>query len=211
MLNHCFHRIIPNPLSPTPHLTCDSRAVPYNIVTAMVHRLIAEDCFAAGIAEVPIKVTRVASPLSLPMQPSSPRNPIALALWANAILLGGILIALLSHANVPSFLPAAFGQNQGAIAGGAGVYVMPGQLAERQWGCYLLDVDAKTLVAYQYMPGDRKLQFVAARSYDHDRKLHDMSTWPPTEDIRKLVEKEKQGFRNREEVAPPQNPELPKP
>ena len=145
------------------------------------------------------------------MQPSSPRNSIALALWANAILVGGILIAMLSRGNVPSLMPTAFGQNQGAIAGGAGVFVMPCQLADKQWGCYLLDVDARTLIAYQYTPGDRKLQFVAARSYDADRKLHDMSTWPPTEEIRKLVEKEKQGFRNREENVPPVNPEVPKP
>ncbi len=144
------------------------------------------------------------------MQPSSPRNPIALALWANAILLGGILIAMLSRGSMPSFIPNAFGENQGPIAGGAGVFVMPGQLAERQWGCYLLDVDAKTLVAYQYMPGERRLQFVAARSYEYDRKLHDMSTWPPTEEIRKLVEKEKQGFRKVEENVPANNPEIQK-
>ena len=144
------------------------------------------------------------------MSSPSPRNPIALALWANAILLGGILIAMLARGNMPSMLPAAFGENQGPIAGGAGVFIMPAQLADRQWGCYLLDVDAKTLVAYQYMPGERKLQFVAARTYEYDRKLHDMSTAPPTEEIRKLVEKEKQGFRKVDENVPANNPDVQK-
>ena len=144
------------------------------------------------------------------MQPSSPRNSIAVALWANAILIGGILIAMLSRGNGPSLIPAAFGQNQGAIAGGAGVFVMPCQLADKQWGCYLLDVDAKTLIAYQYEPGVRQLRFVASRYYEYDRQLRDMSTSPPTEEIRKLVEKQKQGFRNRDENVPPVNPEPPK-
>jgi hypothetical protein len=126
------------------------------------------------------------------------RNPIVLALWANAILLAGILVLMLSRSGYPSFLPAALAQpqQQAPIAGGAGVFVMPGQLASNIWGAYLLDVDAGTLVVYQYEPGNRKLRFVAARSYKYDRQLHDMSTEPATEDIHRLVEREKQqGFK----------------
>ena len=143
------------------------------------------------------------------MKPPRRKNPIALALWANAILLGGILIVLLTRNSGPSLLPTAFGQ-QAPIAGGAGVFVMPCQLADKQWGAYLMDVDAGTLVVYQYEPGIRQLKFVAARSYQWDRKLTNMSTSPPTEEIRRLVEKEKQGFRRQEENAVPANPEQPK-
>ncbi len=51
---------------------------------------------------------------------------------------------------------AVYAQNQPPIAGGAGVFVMPAQIGPGQWGCYLLDVDAGTLCAYQYMPGSRR-------------------------------------------------------
>ena len=83
---------------------------------------------------------------------------------------------MLTRGGYPSFLSAAFAQpqQQAPIAGGAGVFVMPGQLANNMWGAYLLDVDAGTLVVYQYEPGNRQLHFVAARSYKYDRQLHDM-------------------------------------
>ena len=135
------------------------------------------------------------------------KNPVTIALWANAALLGGILIALLSRGNAPSLLPSAFGQNQVPIAGGAGIFVMPAQLANNVWGCYLLDVDTHTLVAYQYEPGIRKLTFVAARSYEWDRFLKDINTTPPTEEIRRQVERQRQGLRKPEENVPPVNPE----
>jgi hypothetical protein len=135
------------------------------------------------------------------------RNPVVLALWANAILLGGVLVVLLTRGNYPSMLSPAFGQNQAPIAGGAGVFVMPCQLGDKQWGAYLLDVDAGTLVVYQYEPGVRKLSFVAARTYKYDRRLHDMSTSPPTDDIRRLVEREQQGSRRAEEAPPAVAPE----
>jgi hypothetical protein len=144
------------------------------------------------------------------MKSTHPRNPIAVALWANAILLAGIFVVVVSRGSGPTLVPAAFGQNQAPIAGGAGVFIMPCQLAERQWGCYLLDVDAKTLVCYQYEPAARHLNLVASRYYEYDRKLHDMSTTPPTEEIRRLVEREKQGSRKREDDAPPVSPEPPK-
>ena len=133
------------------------------------------------------------------MKRPRPRNFVALALWANAILLGGILIAMLARGHGPWLTSAAYAE-QAPIAGGAGVFVMPGQLGDRQFGCYLLDVDAQNLIVYQYEPGSRHLTFVAARSYKYDRKMHDFSTSPPTEEIRKLMEKEQQGFRK--ESAP---------
>ena len=129
------------------------------------------------------------------------QNPLIVALWANAILLGGILIAMLARSGNASFAATALGQNQAPIAGGAGVFVMPCQLATNQWGCYLMDIDAKTLVVYQYEPGIRQLRYVAARYFEHDRKLHDMSTSPPTEEVRQMVEKAKQGFRKADEKA----------
>src|SRR5436305_8141143 len=105
------------------------------------------------------------------------RNPIALALWANAILLAGILIVLLGRSNSPTFLPMAFGADETAklplnpppIAGGGGIFLMPGQFSQNIWGCYIMDVDRQTLCAYTVTGSPPTLRLVAARSFRYDR------------------------------------------
>ena len=134
------------------------------------------------------------------------RNPVVVALWANAILLAGILIAMLARGGTPSLLHAAFADQVPPIAGGGGVFIMPSQLSRDTWGCYLIDVDRQNLVVYDYQPGIHKLTLRAARSYKYDRNLHDLSTEPPTEEVRRLWEKE-QNMRKVEENVQPQNPE----
>jgi hypothetical protein len=126
---------------------------------------------------------------------TSPRSnkPLILALWANAALLAVIALLLVNRGGVPSFLPAAYAQNQPPIAGGAGIFVMPGQFRENVWGCYLLDVDSKTLCAYQYFPGEKKLRLAAARSYRSDVKLDNFNTDPSPNEIKALVERQQAG------------------
>jgi len=64
------------------------------------------------------------------------------------------------------------------------------------WGCYVMDVDAQTLVAYQYYPGDRKLRLMAARDFSFDRFLKEFNTDDPTPaDVKNLVEKERNKAR----------------
>jgi hypothetical protein len=120
-------------------------------------------------------------------------NPIAKALWANAVVLGLILVVLLTRSNVPSFLPAAHAQNQPPIAGGAGVFVMPAQMQGNVWGAYLLDVDNKTICAYQFYPGEKKLRLTAARSYKWDVKLENFNTDLTPNEVKALVERQQAG------------------
>src|SRR4051812_20114555 len=93
---------------------------------------------------------------------------IALALWANALVLGAGLIVLISRGNggLPGGFPivaqSAMAQQMPAIGGGAGVFVVPAQLSPNTWGCYLLNIDAQTLVSYQFYPADKQLRLVAA-------------------------------------------------
>ena len=119
------------------------------------------------------------------------KNPIVIALYVNALLLAGILGSLLTSRLSGTSNSTVFAQNQPAIGGGAGIFVMPAQFASNLWGCYLLDVDTGTVVAYAYEPGVRKLTFVAARSYKNDRFLTDFGTAPPTEEVRAWVEKQR--------------------
>jgi len=128
---------------------------------------------------------------SPPMTPPRPNRSLIIALWANAALLAIIAILMLTRTGGPSLLPAAFAQNQPPIAGGAGVFVMPCQVQTNVWGAYMLDVDAKTLAIYQYLPGDKRLRLLAARSYKYDTRLENFNTDNPTpREVRALVERQ---------------------
>ncbi|MGA3065934.1 MAG: hypothetical protein ABSF29_03715 [Tepidisphaeraceae bacterium] len=119
---------------------------------------------------------------------SNPRNPVALALYANAAVLFGILIVLLDRPH--ALVSPAFGDapTQAPIAGGGGVYIMPCQLHPNVWGCFLLDVDHNTLCAYEYRAGDKSLVLTAARDYQYDLQLRNYDTFPPFYDVKKLVD-----------------------
>ena len=126
------------------------------------------------------------------MLPKSPRNPVAIALYVNAALLAAILIALLARDSSPTLIaPAMAQQQQPAIAGGAGVFVVPAQFSTTTWGCYLMDVDAQTLVAYQYLPGEKKLRLMAARNFRYDRKLGQYNTDTPSPaEVKELLDQQ---------------------
>src|SRR5580765_2661450 len=96
------------------------------------------------------------------------------ALYLNAALLGAVVLILLSRDGSPSILPSAYAQNQLPIAGGAGVFIVPAQFGGNNYGCYLMDVDRQTLCVYQF--ADKKLRLMAARSFEHDRKLKNYYT-----------------------------------
>jgi hypothetical protein len=138
-------------------------------------------------------------------------NPIALALWANAVLLALILAVIVSRANSPSIVPQALAQYQQPIAGGSGIYIMPGQFSEHTWGCYLLDVDTQTLAAYQFNPGETQLRLIAARNFRFDRKLGKFNTTPDPSEVADLVKKEQQAGRVVGSVTNPNTPEISQP
>jgi hypothetical protein len=119
-------------------------------------------------------------------------NALVFVLYANAALLLCILIVLMSRGNsTTSIIPAAWGQEGPAgIGGGDGIFVMPAQFSGNTWGCYLMDVRAQTLCAYQYTPGDRQLHFIAARNFKYDRELGDYNTAPSPRDVADLVRRE---------------------
>ncbi len=123
---------------------------------------------------------------------TSPRSnkSLVMALWANAGLLAVIVIVLFNRGTMPSFLSPAYAQNQPPIAGGAGIFVMPAQMQTNVWGCYLLDIDSKTLCAYQFYPGEKKLRLTAARSYRYDTKLENYNTELPPREIKAMLDRQ---------------------
>ena len=128
-----------------------------------------------------------------------PRSSKALlyALAANAAALALIAIVLFSRSgsSLPDLLPSAMAQNQLPIGGGAGVFIVPGQFTTTSYGCYIMDVDAQTLCAYQYMPSEKTMRLVAARTFRHDRRLGNYNTAPPPMEIKEMVDKEQADVR----------------
>ncbi|MGC4032070.1 MAG: hypothetical protein QM754_10120 [Tepidisphaeraceae bacterium] len=122
------------------------------------------------------------------------RHPLKFALYANAVAVGLVGLVLWNKSETPSLLPAALAQQPQPIAGGAGLYLMPAQLATNTWGCYVMDVDRQTLLVYQYQIGSdangagRMLKLIAARDFTYDRRLRDFNTLPKPSDIKGQVE-----------------------
>ena len=134
-------------------------------------------------------------------------KPLVVALYVNAALLLAIALLFLARSSTaPSMLPAAFGQNQAAIGGGAGVFIVPAQFSDTSYGCYIMDVDAQTVCAYQYY--GKQLRLVAARNFRWDRRLHQFNSENPTpDDVRRMIERQEQDARVRESQEPKANPE----
>ena len=129
------------------------------------------------------------------------KKALVIGLYLNAAAIVLLALGLLGRSESPSFLPAALAQQAPQpIAGGAGLFLMPAQLSSSTWGCYVMDVDAQTLVAYQYYPGDRKLRLMAARDFSYDRFLKEFNTDDPSpSDVKNLVEKDRNKARQKQE------------
>jgi len=90
---------------------------------------------------------------------------LVIALYLNGGLLACILVAMLSRSSAPSLIAPAMAE-QGQIGGGGGLYLMPGQIAPNVFGVYLMDIDAQTLMVYQYAPGEHQLGLKASGRSD---------------------------------------------
>src|SRR3712207_5541865 len=98
-------------------------------VTAMGFDGCQHNYFFARCCGEPImraKGVRSSAPACMPRSPR--RNPLATALYVNAELLAVIALALISRGTSPTLVAPAMGQAvQPAIAGGAGIFVVPAQ------------------------------------------------------------------------------------
>jgi hypothetical protein len=124
-------------------------------------------------------------------------RPLVIALYVNAALLLAVLVALVSRGGGQTVLAAAPAPQP--IAGGANLYLMPAQFAANKWGCYVLDIDAQTLLAYYYAPKNdgTDLQLVAARKITYDRRLTNFnSTNPNWVEVKKWVDQANQSETN---------------
>lgn len=136
-------------------------------------------------------------------RPARRNRSLVVALYVNAALLFALLAVLLSRGGggVGSTALAAPAPQTPPIAGGGGIFLMPAQLTQVSWGCYIMDIDTQTLSAYQYLPGENSLKLVASRLFKFDRQLGRYNTAPTPEQVQRWVELEKQPVRGREGAA----------
>ena len=135
------------------------------------------------------------------------RNPVAIALYVNAAVMLAIFGVLLSRSDAPPLTSAAIAQAlqhppaQQPMAGGAGLFVVPGQFSANIWGLYLMDVDTQTICAYTVTGSPPQLKLIAARNFQNDRKLGNFNAGSPSPaEVKELVEKEQ---------TPPRTPGAP--
>jgi hypothetical protein len=126
---------------------------------------------------------------------SQPRTPsaVTVALYANAAVLLGILIVLLSRGRGLESSAWADSPPQIPLAGGNGIFVMPCQLHPNVWGCFLVDVEHGTMCVYEYRSGDKSLVLTAARDFQYDLQMKNFDTFPPYYDMQKLVQDQNNG------------------
>ncbi len=135
-------------------------------------------------------------------------NPLVYLLGLNALLLGCVLLAMMARPGGAGMETAAIAQaiapEQAPIApgagGGGGVFVVPAQFSINTWGCYLIDPQAQTICAYQYLPGEKLLRLIAARGYKFDRTLENFNTAPAPRDMQRLLEEQREWNHRRADV-----------
>ncbi len=110
------------------------------------------------------------------------------------VIAGGVLViatATVVRRDVP-IDSAAFAQLP--TGGGArGVFAFSGQLTKASYGVFVVDTDAMTIWAYEYLAQKGCLRLAGARTWRYDRYLenHNLCDLPP-EAVEKMVEEQRQ-------------------
>jgi hypothetical protein len=123
--------------------------------------------------------------------------------WVIATSLVVIAVTLMVRSDDVRFDGVAFGEST-TSAGARGVFAFSGQLSKGTYGVYVVDTDAMTLWAYEYLSQKGCMRLVASRTWRYDRYLenHNICDLPP-EVVERMVEEQRQyRLQSSEEEAP---------
>lgn len=130
------------------------------------------------------------------------------AAWCVGLgLLANAGVWLWSQPGTLQVMSPAYGQMSGQPIGARGLYMAPGQVGPRDYGCFLLDVDAGTISVYRVDAGTSRMRLMAARSFRNDRLLEDFNNDSPTpREVQKLVQQQKarEEIEGRKEKSQPE-------
>jgi len=97
--------------------------------------------------------------------------------------------------------PPALAQATGA--GARGVFAFSGQLSKGTYGVFVVDTDASTIWAYEYLSQKGCLRLAGARSWRYDRYLENYNVCDlPPEAVEQMVEEQRQYRTQGNETAP---------
>lgn len=118
-------------------------------------------------------------------------QPRQTVLWIIAILLAVAVTALIVRPDRSLIVQPA--NADASMLGARGIFAFTGQLDENSYGLFMMDVDSSNVWIYQYQPGSRRLQLVAARSFLFDRYLEDYQNDTPTpQQSKQMLERQRQ-------------------
>jgi len=113
--------------------------------------------------------------------------------WLLVVLLAVIAACLLVEVGA-SVSAADSGGTAAATSGGAGpLFAVAGQISKDTYGLYLVDTQNATICLYEWLPQNRKLRLLAARSIRWDRQLQEYNTEIPPSEVEKLVSNQRPG------------------
>ncbi len=131
------------------------------------------------------------------------RRPPHPVFWVIAGLLGVIAISTATRPGGLRMDGLAFAQLPPS-AGARGVFAFSGQVSKGNYGVFMVDTDAMTIWAYEYLPQKGCLRLAAARTWRYDRYLenHNICDLPP-EAVERMVEEQRQYRLQASETALP--------
>ena len=117
------------------------------------------------------------------------RQSASTAKWLIVVLLAVIAACLLIEVGAATSSARA----QTAGTGGAPtVFAVAGKVTPETYGLYLVDLENGTICVYQYLPANRRLRLMAARTFVFDRQLEDFNNESPTpREVKKLIEQQR--------------------
>ncbi len=125
-------------------------------------------------------------------------------LWIIAILLAVIATALIMRSDGVLNIQSAYGGDS-PMAGARGIFAFTGQIDKNSYGLFMMDVDSSNVWCYQYVPRDKELRLVAARSFLYDRYLENVNNGEPTPQQARVMLAEQRRIKarlNRGGIAP---------
>lgn len=118
-------------------------------------------------------------------------------LWLIAVLLGVIATALVLRLDDVRLMRSAMAQAESPVGlvGARGIYAFSGQLTQRTFGLFMLDVDTGTIWCYELQRAANEellLRLVAARSWTSDRYLEEFNVADPVPGaVRMMVQQQR--------------------
>lgn len=124
--------------------------------------------------------------------------------WIIAAALVAIAVQMAFRHGAAGLETPVFAQPSSSGASARGVFAFSGQLSKGTYGVYVVDTDAMTLWAYEYLAQKGCMRLAAARTWRYDRYLENYNACElPPEAVEKMVDEQRQYRLKADDSAKP--------